>query len=184
MEGVIYLIFILVGSSGSGKTTIGEQFFGKHREIISFTTRDIRSGERDGIDYFFLTEEEALDKIRTNQVVEYTIYDSNYYGLLKDEFDKKSNTNCYAILDYSGYLNVKKEYPEETIGIFVDIDKELVLQRMLARGDSKEAIKKRLAIFDLEQKNKTKLEHIVINNGDLKKTLKSFKKVVDKYISM
>lgn len=178
------MIFVLVGSSGSGKTTIGETFFGKENEIISFTTRSMRKGEIDGVDYFFLTKEEALEKIKNNELLEYTIYDDNYYGLLKNEFKKKSSKNCYAILDYAGYLNVKREYPNETIGIFVEIKKELVLKRMLSRGDTKEAVEKRLNIFDLEQQNKNKLEHIVINNGDLKKTLKNFKKVVDKYTLM
>lgn len=175
------MIFVLVGSSGSGKTTIGETYFGKEQEIISFTTRDIRFGEQNGIDYYFISKDDVKFLIENNLIVEYTIYDSNYYGLLKSEFDKKSKSDCYAILDYSGYLNVKKLYPENTVGIFIDIEKELVEKRLKYRGDSKETIKNRLHLYDLEQKNKNKLDEIIINNGDLEKTLKIFGKVVDKY---
>lgn len=175
------MIFVLVGSSGSGKTTIGETYFGKEKEIISFTTRDIRFGEQNGIDYYFISKDDVNLLIENNLIVEYTIYDSNYYGLLKSEFDKKSKSDCYAILDYSGYLNVKKLYPEITVGIFIDIEKELVEKRLKYRGDSKETIKNRLYLYDLEQKNKNKLDEIIINNGDLEKTLKIFEKVVDKY---
>ena len=91
------LIFVISGPSGSGKTTIIKKLLSfkgikNLRKTISFTTRPKRLGEKDGIDYDFITHKEFKDKIKNNDILEYTKFIDFYYGTsikrLKDIIDK------------------------------------------------------------------------------------------------
>lgn len=138
-------IVLLVGASGSGKTTIGKEL--EHRgfnQLVSHTTRPMRDGEIDGKDYYFL--ENRNYEIKDIELVEYSEYSGNEYGLSKKEIENKLsiNDNVYFICDRYGAKQIISEYPNETICFWIDISMEDMLFRLKDRGDSDGDIVKRL----------------------------------------
>lgn len=174
------MIYVFVGSSGSGKSKIGKEYFGKEKEVVSFTTREKRLGEIDNVDYIFLTKKEALEMLQeeSKNIVEYSIYDNNYYGTLKSELDSKKKNNCFMVLDFEGYKNIKKLFPNDVIGIFIEVSKDVLHNRLVNRGESKSFIENRLSLYDYEQLNKNKLDFILSNENSISDTLKSLDSIV------
>lgn len=170
-------IFLLIGPSGSGKTSLGEclKELGIP-ELTSHTTRKMREGEVDGLDYHFVTKEE-FDKI---EKVEYSEYAGNYYCLSKQELESKigSNNQVFIVVDMNGANQIKAMYPEETIKIFIEASLDDLVERMRNRGDAKENIAKRIsnAILDDELYNGDKCDYI-IENKDLKKAKQALKSI-------
>lgn len=158
-------IFILVGPSGSGKTTLGRYLESLGiPELVSHTTREPRKGEIEGKSYYFINKEE-FDKIER---VEYSNYSGNFYCLSKKEVENKlSNYEIvFAVTDINGMKQIKKQYPEETVSIFIEVTMDEMIDRMLERGDNKESIAKRMsnAVLNEELKNGKYCDYIVRNN--------------------
>ena len=158
-------IFILVGPSGSGKTTLGRYLESLGiPELISHTTRKPRKGEIEGKTYYFINKKE-FDKI---EKIEYSEYAGNYYCLSKKEIDNKLNqyNTVFAITDIHGMRQVKKQYPEETISIFIEVTMDEMIDRMLQRGDNEDNIAKRMsnAVLNNELENGKYCDYIVRND--------------------
>lgn len=137
-------IFVLMGASGSGKTTIGNYF--KEigiPEIISHTTRRKREGEIEGETYYYVSKEEfeQIDKIEQVQ------YQDNYYCISRMEIENKfkQHDKLFVICDVNGMEQVKKNYPNEVVVIYLYTSLDEMEIRMRNRGDSEENIQKRLA---------------------------------------
>ena len=173
------MLFALIGSSGSGKTTVGETLFGKEREIVSFTTRPQRVNEVDGIDYHFMSLEGFNDALGNNQLIEYSKYSDNYYGITKSELDSKlAMGNSYVVIDYNGYSQIKNLIPNDVLGIFVDVNRDTVKERLLERNETEDFIAKRMSLFDEEQLLKDKVDYILDNNGSLASTIENFRVII------
>ena len=108
------MILILIGSSGSGKSSVAKKLIENHGYVAvkSCTTRDRREGETDD-DYYFMTKSEFRDNINAGNFVEYVIYGNNYYGTLKSELDKDQKLVC--VLTPEGALAVQKAFPDAFI---------------------------------------------------------------------
>ncbi len=138
-------MIILMGPSASGKTSIGrilEKMYNIEK-VVTYTTRDKRYQEIDGIDYHFITKEEFL-KLKDNDFFFETIeYNNNFYGTSKESLTQ----NKYMILDIEGY----KSYINKGIDItafFLKASKDARINRMNLRKDSKENIIDRLKLDD------------------------------------
>lgn len=155
-------IIILVGPSGSGKDTIG---YGLQEEgipqLVSFTTREIRDGEKHGVDYYYVDKED----MSSLELVESTEYSGNSYGLLKEEVEKslKNNKHVYFIANADGTQQIKDMYPEEVIVFWLKIDLKTMRSRMIQRGDSEESVQKRL-LFAKEtgELNRPRIDNIFV----------------------
>lgn len=139
-------IYILMGGSGTGKTTLGDYLkeIGVP-EMISHTTRKMRVNEVNGVTYHFVSN----DEFETIDKVEWTEYPKNsgiYYCLSRCEVEGKlaRHGNVFAITDRNGMEQVKAKYPKETVVVYLTISLTEMEARMRSRGDSEESIQARL----------------------------------------
>lgn len=174
-------IFIFVGPSGAGKTTLIDKIKDELNipNLITHTTRAKRIGEVDGKNYHFVSVEEfnKLDKI------EYTKYSENFYGLSKKEIDNKLKYNDKVLItqEKSGALKTKEIYGDSVKIIYLYVSLETMRQRMRDRGDSEESINKRInnAISSNEFENIKIADYVLINeDGMLKNNIELFKTIL------
>jgi guanylate kinase len=150
-------LYIVSGNSGSGKTTLFRQLMGAHREIVSVTSRPIREGEVEGVDYYFTSPDIFEEYIARGVLAEYVCYDGNYYGAKKEEFKRKlSGGDAFIIVEFDGHKRVKEEFPWSTTVFLYNTAKEAAIA-MRVRGDSEAKIMSRLSLYEYEVKNG--LEH-------------------------
>ena len=161
------MIYIITGPSGVGKNTIINEL-SNHLEFyfsISHTTRPRRDNEIDGKDYYFTTEDEFENLIKSDQMIEYEQYGEFYYGTSKEEL---SNDSSIIILDLE--VNGATKLLEENNnfkGIFIDIDDYELINRLKNRGHDSTFIKKRMKLANL-QREKKELYQYHVDNEDIK----------------
>ncbi len=156
--------------SGGGKTTIIKKLFAKHHNCIlsiSATTRAPRKGERHGIDYYFISENEFEEMIKNDLFLEYEKVHDNYYGTPKSELEKlkRGEVVLFFDVDVKGALNIKKTFPETLLLFIAPPSIEELRNRLKKRKtDSAAVIEKRLARAEMELKEAEKFDYIVIND--------------------
>lgn len=171
-------IFAFLGSSGSGKDSLAimlEEEFGVTR-LISHTTRIPRKGENNK-SYFFVD----VDTFNTFDFIEEVEYAGNKYGLSKAEIDDKLKSNdVYTIVNREGVEALKSLYGDQVKCIYIYADMATTRERMIARGDSKEAIEIRLnnAIVDREFENFDIADKVIYNNKDLSSARQSLREFI------
>lgn len=184
-------IIILAAPSGAGKTSIKSRLLASMPNQLSFSisaaTRKIRGGEKNGVDYFFISEEEFKNKIDNNQFVEWEmVYPGSYYGTTVDELQRIWGENKTPILDIDvqGALHVKEIYGEKAMAIFIKPPSLAILQeRLEKRGtDNEEQIKTRLAKAAEEISFSDNFDHIVLND-DLDKASEEVRQLVAAFIA-
>lgn len=163
-------LIVISGPSGAGKDTIVEGLIKKNKNVslsISATTRKPRGNEKEGVNYYFLTEEEFERKIEENEFLEYAKYNENYYGTLKSEVVEKLNLGVDVILviEIQGALKVK-ELIKEAIFIFILPPSMSELRKRLIgrKTEDKEKIIKRFKTAYNEINEVTKYNYVVIND--------------------
>ena len=164
-------LIVISGPSGSGKDTVVKRLMELHPEIevsVSATTREIRPGEKDGVNYVYLTREEFERRIQAGEILEYAEYCGNYYGTPKSEVDKRINngTTVILVIEVIGAGNVKRIYPG-AVTIFVRPPSYGELEeRLRGRGtEDEETIQKRLAKAREEIPHAKDYDYIVYNNA-------------------
>ena len=165
-------LVILSAPSGSGKSTIINHILDKNLPLefsISATSRPPRGNEKNGVEYFFLSQDEFKKKIKEGCFIEYEeVYPDRFYGTLKREVEKKlaKRKNVILDVDVAGGLNIKKLYGENALLIFVRPPSIEELQRRLEkRGtDTPEVIADRISKADYELSIASKYDAIVIND--------------------
>ena len=160
---------VISGPSGVGKDTICEELIKRGNGIysVSMTTREKRSGEIDGVDYFFVNKEVFEKNIKDDYFLEYAIYNGNYYGtptkFIVDNINR--GINVFAILEVNGFTNVKKIFGDaSTIFIMPPSFEELERRLRGRKSDDSKIINERLNIAKEEIKYKDKYDYIVINS--------------------
>ena len=144
-------MLILVGPSASGKTQIVKILREKYglNKMVTYTSRTMRPGEKEGIDYFFLTKEEFEKRINEGFFIEYVVYNGNYYGTALSQV----SSDKVVILEPTGLKHYINKIRDEVKVAFLRCSTEIVRIRMKERGDYPEVIKKRL-LLDGEVFNK------------------------------
>jgi guanylate kinase len=164
-------IIVLVGGSGSGKSTIAVELEkrGFHR-LVTTTTRPIRKGEVNHADYHFVSKEEfwGIGK------VEYNKYVQNYYGLSKLEVESKmkKHDNLVIVMDVNGAKAMKRVYGDIVQVVFLTISPVEMEKRLRQRGGNEIHVQERLQqAYEYQEFTKPKVADAEINNEDLEKTL-------------
>ena len=162
-------IIVISSPSGGGKTSIVKNVLKEFSEIvfsISATTRPKRNNEIDGVDYYFISEEQFLEKIQRDEFIEWERFYDYYYGTPKELVNNtlKSNKSILLELDVKGALSVKKLYPDSII-IFIDVPsfEELIKRLQIRNTESETDFKKRIERAKMELSYKDKFDYIFVN---------------------
>lgn len=164
------LLIIISGFSGVGKGTVIEMVLNALPNVkfsISCTTRKPRAGEENGVNYFFLSEEEFEKKIAEDAFVEYTKTFTNYYGTLKSEIEKPLSAGVDILLELNvvGAKSIKSAYPD-CVTIFVTPPSiDALKARLIGRGtESPESLERRLKEIEVESLDIDEYDYVVTNN--------------------
>lgn len=164
-------LIVISGPSGAGKDTIVENVINNNSNIwlsVSATSRSIRKGEKEGVNYFYLTKEEFEERIENNYFLEYAKYADNYYGTPKEEIIKKLDKGIDVILviEIEGAKKIKELVPEALfIFIMPPSEKELLKRLSGRKTEDKEKIIKRFNIAYQEMNEVTKYNYVVVNDN-------------------
>lgn len=163
-------LIVLSGFSGVGKGTVLKQVLSQRPDIyfsVSFTTRQPREGEVNGVNYNFVTREDFLARIQRGEFLEYAEYNGNFYGTNQAVIREKLAQGIDVILEIEvkGAVEVFGKMPE-AVSVFLIAPSWAELERRLReRGtESEEEIQRRLAIAREEAKQVPKYQYIVVND--------------------
>ena len=174
-------LIVISGPSGVGKGTIVNELLkkGDYALSISCTTRAPRTGEREGVSYFFISREKFLSMIDGDGFLEYDNHFENYYGTPKDFVEKQLQTkNVILEIEVNGAFKAKKSYPEAILIMILPPSMEELKSRLVGRGtESPEKIEERLARIEYELSQKDKYDYTVIND-DLARAVEEIENII------
>ena len=168
-------LLVISGPSGVGKGTIVKAIKARRDDVvesISCTTRLPREGETHGKEYFFLTKEEFLQRIESDDFLEYDEHFGNYYGTPKSFVREMLKEKSVILeIDVVGALNAKKAIPESVLIMIVPPSVEELKRRLIGRGtETEDAIQNRLSRLDYELSQQDKYDYVVVND-DLERAI-------------
>lgn len=171
------ILFVLSGPSGTGKGTVCKEVLDREDALtlsVSATTRERRIGEVDGETYHYVTKDDFESMIDKGEMLEYAIYNGNYYGTPKASIDELLNDGRDVMLEIEpqGALQVKKLFPEAVLMFLVPPSMAELKNRLITRGRESEAeIAERIenAKWELEQADKYT---VLIENDNLNECVK------------
>lgn len=184
-------LIIFSAPSGSGKSTIINKLMYEYglqgRFSISATSRKPRGSEQDGVEYYFLTEEDFRRRIGEGDFLEYEeVYPGCFYGTLRSEVDRTlaQGENVILDIDVQGGLNVKKIYGDRALTLFIQPPSiERLRERLERRGtDAPEVIERRLAKAETELSFAPKYDAVVVND-DLEEACRDAARVIEDFLS-
>ena len=181
------MLVILSGVSGAGKDTIKKELIKRMEDVISlpsFTSRNPREGEEEGVQYHFITKMEFEEKIGNNEFYEYDLHHDNYYGTSKKLMNEKIQSGKIIVKDIevNGTENLIKKLGNDTklVTIFLKVDKEELKNRLINRGDNLSEADMQLRLDRLEyEESKIGLYDYVIKNDDLEKTVQIIMTIIE-----
>jgi guanylate kinase len=165
-------LIIITAPSGAGKTSITHYLLEKYKQLafsISAATRQPRAHEKEGVDYYFMNEEEFTKKIQHDEFVEWEmVYEGKYYGTLKTELQRIWNNNQTPMLDIDvkGAIHVQQQFGENCLSLFIEPPSINVLeQRLQARGtETPEVLQARINKAAYEISFKDHFNKVIVND--------------------
>lgn len=182
-------LIIFSAPSGAGKTTLVKHLLGSRSDLafsISCCTREKRKGETDGKDYYFLSPEDFKQKINKNEFAEWEeVYENHFYGTLNSEIQRIWNNNQHVLfdIDVKGGLNLKKQFRDKALAVFVQPPSVEELKNRLTKRntDSPEKLKIRIAKANEELSFASDFDVIVVND-DLNQAKKDVELLVNNFL--
>jgi len=163
-------VFVITGPSGVGKGTLIRTLVEQIPELglsVSATTRPPRPGEREGIDYHFLSDDEFDARVRAGEFVEHARYSGRRYGTLRSELERRIRAGVPVVLEIEvqGARQVREALPD-AVQIFIAPPSEEALRtRLIGRGtDAPEAVERRLQTAREELAARDEFHHVVVND--------------------
>ncbi|HPF85513.1 MAG TPA: guanylate kinase [Aminivibrio sp.] len=163
-------LFVLSGPSGAGKGTLRKKVFETVEDIrfsISCTTRPPRQGEKDGVDYRFISEEAFLTLLEEDRFLEYAKVHGHYYGTLRDDVERTLSSGIDMVLeiDVQGAFQVREKMPESILVFVSPPSLEELERRLRERGtESGENLRIRLRNARLEMLKSGDYDYVIVND--------------------
>lgn len=165
------LLIVLSGPSGVGKGTVRKEIFDdsttSYKYSISMTTRQMREGEVNGVDYFFKTKEEFEALIQEDQFIEYAEYVGNYYGTpvqyVKDTMAE--GHDVFLEIEVEGAKQVRKKFPDALFIFLAPPSLDHLKERLIGRGtETDEKIQSRVNEARKEVEMMNLYDYVVVND--------------------
>ena len=176
-------LIIITGPSGVGKGTVVKELLDRNKDIwlsISATTRNPRVGEKDGLNYYFISEERFKDMIDKKEFLEWAQFAGNYYGTPLSTVNEKIEKGFIVLLEIEveGAKQIKEKFPESLSIFLLPPSKEELEKRIRNRGTEKEeAIDRRLSRANYEIASSNQFD-FVLTNHDVDETVKEVFKII------
>ncbi|MBU3713555.1 MAG: guanylate kinase [Ferruginibacter sp.] len=166
-------ILIITAPSGAGKTSITRHLMKRFSSLefsVSATTRQPRNSEKDGVDYYYIGTEDFKQKIQQKEFAEWEmVYEGKYYGTLKSELKRIWALQKVPVLDIDvkGAIHVQKQYPENTLSIFIEPPSvEELKKRLEGRGtETPESLNARINKAAYEISFKDQFDKVILNDN-------------------
>ena len=176
-------LIIITGPSGVGKGTVVKELLDRNKDIwlsISATTRNPRVGEKDGLNYYFISEERFKDMIDKKEFLEWAQFAGNYYGTPLSSVNEKIEKGFIVLLEIEveGAKQIKEKFPESLSIFLLPPSKEELEKRIRNRGTEKEeAIDRRLSRANYEIASSDQFD-FVLTNHYVDETVKEVFKII------
>ena len=163
-------VFVITGPSGVGKGTLIRGLRERIPELqlsVSATTRAPRAGERDGVDYHFLSPEEFERRVAALEFLEHATYSGNSYGTLRSEVESRLRTGIPVVLEIEvqGARQVREAMPEAEAVFIAPPSPEALRTRLIGRGtDDSEQVDERMRTATRELEAQPEFDHVVVND--------------------
>jgi guanylate kinase len=166
-------IIIITAPSGAGKTSITRHLLSSFPNQLAFSisaaTRSARANEKHGVDYYFITPEAFKQHIKNKDFAEWEmVYEGKYYGTLKSELERiwKEHKAPLLDIDVKGAIHVQKQYPINTLSLFIEPPSiEELKRRLESRGtETAESLAARVNKAAYELSFKEHFDNIITNN--------------------
>jgi guanylate kinase len=183
-------LILITAPSGAGKTSIVKYLMTRFPQLsfsISATTRKARDSEKDGEDYYFISENEFTEKIHHKEFLEWEmVYEGKYYGTLKSEIERIWALKKVPVLDIDvqGAIHVQQQYPVNTMAVFIQApSSEELKKRLQGRGsETEESLQARIDKSSYEMTFKKHFEN-VITNKDFQTACLDAEKIVAAFLA-
>jgi guanylate kinase len=163
-------VFVITGPSGVGKGTLIRGLLERLPELelsVSATTRAPRPGERNGVDYHFLSDEEFDRRLAAGDFLEHATYSGHRYGTLRSELERRLQAGIPVVLEIEvqGARQVREAMPDAEAVFIAPPSREALRARLIGRGtDAPEDIDERMRTADTELEAQPKFRHVVVND--------------------
>ncbi len=180
-------LYVFSAPSGSGKTTIVRDVLKNFSEFVfsvSATTRKRRNTEKEGVDYYFISEEEFKKKIDNGEFVEWEKFYDYYYGTIKSLVDGNLAKGLSTVfeVDVKGAISIKKVYKNSVLIFIAPPSIDVLKDRLIKRNtETDEDLEKRIERAEMELSFKDQFDYVV-SNVNLEEAKKEVKKIIEKEI--
>ena len=165
------IVFIVASPSGGGKTTICKRLLASDellRFSVSFTSRKPREGEREGVDYYFVSREKFEEKIQRKEFLEWAIVHGHMYGTCRDATNELlvQGFDVLMDIDVQGADGVKREMPSSVRVFIMPPSKDVMMRRLRERGtEDEEQLERRISIASTEMKRWRDYDYALVNDN-------------------
>jgi guanylate kinase len=168
--GAVSCVFVITGPSGVGKGTLIRGLMERLGDLelsVSATTRSARPGERDGVDYHYLSPEDFERRVQEGRFVEHAHYAGRRYGTLRSELDERVRAGIPVVLEIEvqGARQVRAAMPEALQVFIAPPSPEALRARLIGRGtDEPQEVERRMRVAEQELEAGREFEHVVVND--------------------
>ena len=184
-------MIIISAPSGAGKSTIVKHLMETFPQLgfsVSATSRQIRDGELNGREYYFISPDEFRDLIENCKLLEWQeVYPGSYYGTQVSEVDRMVSAGQFPVFDVDvvGGLNIKKIYGNSALALFIKPPSyEILESRLRSRAtDNEESLQKRLNKAGWEMEFEKDFDNVIVNDT-LESAFSQAQKLVTKFLGL